>query len=174
MTTETTRKNRKDRIMTPSTRHRLRRIFAAFLVGFMLFALLIPAAPPATAQQFTFNVPVSFSRVVEEVARGSVTCRVCNGPCGGGENRIGFGSVTINRSDFPNGSFSRTVVVRFNARPESSAANASHYFCFLAFGLQSTGNGATRDVGGNPAPNVRHLAAKPGATHVNPISGTLN
>jgi hypothetical protein len=165
---------RKDRKMPTSTRHPARKNFSAILMGFMLFALLIPTARPASAQQFTFNVPVSFSRVVEEATRAVVTCHVCNGQCAGSGNLIGAGVNVINRSEFPNGSLNRTVRVQFNVISGKSAADASHYTCRLAFAQQGSGNRFVRDLGSNPPPDQRHVAAKPGTTFVHPVSGTLN
>ena len=123
------------------------------------------------AADFTIQVPVRLNNLHASVFAGSVWCAVRSSPVGVVGASVGQG---FTRFTITSGSFNRTVVVQFNARPGADPGRARSYDCSLTLVARSS-RGAFGVTQRNYTSVGRGLYnARPGTTPVFRLLGSLS
>jgi hypothetical protein len=100
--------------------------YKAFLMkAFFCYAfILLVFVPIAYSEDFTFNVPVDIKNLHPDLKKGAINCTIHN------KSKQWIGQ-SEKYFDIINGSYSGTVVVKFNTTPPSNNVNAYYWACAL-------------------------------------------
>lgn len=126
------------------------------------------------AEDFTFNVPVNFSRLMDDVSKVTVACKV-----GANANSLGpASSVILNVPD--NGELNTTAAIKLDAPQGQNPANMNNYQC--SFYLQKTGSSSfTEPLSGSGLsnlgtctnPNSKWKCSSSSGNFVKTVSGSI-